>query len=94
MARQLAQVPELFAVAAEQYLLITDAASVRSAAGPGAYYVVAEALTNAARHAQASAVSVRIEAADVVLLVAVRDDGAANWMGVPAAGTDAHVCGQ
>ena len=43
-----------------------------------AYYVVAEALTNAARHARASAVTVEIEAdaADAVLRVAVRDDGA------------------
>ena len=41
----------------------------------GAYYVVAEALTNAARHARASAVSVEIETAGVVLRVAVRDDG-------------------
>ncbi len=41
----------------------------------GAYYVVAEAMTNAAKHAQASAVSVEIETADDVLRVAVRDDG-------------------
>ena len=40
-----------------------------------AYYVVAEALTNAARHARASAVSVEIETAGDVLRVAVRDDG-------------------
>jgi signal transduction histidine kinase len=41
-----------------------------------AYYVVAEALTNAAKHARASAVTVTVEAADAVLRVAVRDDGA------------------
>ncbi len=43
-----------------------------------AYYVVAEALTNAARHARASAVTVTAEAgtADTVLCVTVRDDGA------------------
>ncbi|WP_346276115.1 AAA family ATPase [Pseudonocardia sp.] len=43
-----------------------------------AYYVVAEALTNAAKHARASAVTVAVEvdAADAVLRVAVRDDGA------------------
>ncbi len=41
-----------------------------------AYYVVAEALTNAARHARASAVSVEVEAAGDVLSVTVRDDGA------------------
>ena len=42
-----------------------------------AYYVIAEALTNAAKHARASAVTVTVEAdaADAVLGVAVRDDG-------------------
>jgi predicted ATPase/signal transduction histidine kinase len=42
-----------------------------------AYYLVAEALTNAAKHAHASAVTVTIEAdtADAVLRVAVKDDG-------------------
>jgi signal transduction histidine kinase len=41
-----------------------------------AYYVVAEALTNAVRHARASAVSVEVETVGEVLRVAVRDDGA------------------
>ncbi|HEX5296805.1 MAG TPA: AAA family ATPase [Streptosporangiaceae bacterium] len=41
-----------------------------------AYYVVAEALTNAAKHARASSVTVTAEADAVVLRVAVRDDGA------------------
>jgi len=43
-----------------------------------AYYVAAEALTNAAKHARASAVTVTVEAdaADPVLRVTVRDDGA------------------
>jgi signal transduction histidine kinase len=43
-----------------------------------AYYVIAEALTNAAKHARASAVTVTVEAdaAGAVLRVAVRDDGA------------------
>jgi GAF domain-containing protein len=40
-----------------------------------AYYVVAEALTNAAKHAHASGVSVDVEVAGDVLRVAVRDDG-------------------
>jgi predicted ATPase/signal transduction histidine kinase len=40
-----------------------------------AYYVIAEALTNAAKHARASTVTVRIEVAGEVLLLAVRDDG-------------------
>ena len=41
-----------------------------------AYYVVAEALTNAAKHSGASEVSVEVEVAGNVLRVAVRDDGA------------------
>ena len=41
-----------------------------------AYYVVAEALTNAARHAHASAVHVRADLAGDVLRITVRDDGA------------------
>jgi len=40
-----------------------------------AYYVVAEALTNAARHARGSAVSVEAGVAGDVLRIAVRDDG-------------------
>jgi signal transduction histidine kinase len=40
-----------------------------------AYYVVAEALTNAAKHAQASAVHVETEAAEGALQLWVRDDG-------------------
>jgi signal transduction histidine kinase len=41
----------------------------------GAYYVVSEALTNAAKHAGASRVTVRVEAVTDVLHVTVRDDG-------------------
>jgi signal transduction histidine kinase len=41
-----------------------------------AYYVIAEALTNAAKHARASTISVQTQVADDVLLLAVRDDGA------------------
>jgi signal transduction histidine kinase len=40
-----------------------------------AYYVVSEALTNAAKHARASTVTVTVETADDVLRVSVRDDG-------------------
>ncbi|MYW18489.1 histidine kinase, partial [Streptomyces sp. SID2955] len=40
-----------------------------------AYYVVSEALTNAAKHAQASAVTVTVDADSDVLRVRVRDDG-------------------
>jgi signal transduction histidine kinase len=40
-----------------------------------AYYVVSEALTNAAKHAHASAVNVELCTHDAVLRVAIRDDG-------------------
>jgi signal transduction histidine kinase len=40
-----------------------------------AYYVVAEALTNAAKHAQASRVNVRVDAAGSNLCLSIRDDG-------------------
>jgi signal transduction histidine kinase len=41
----------------------------------GAYYVVSEALANAAKHAEASSAVVDVEAHDGVLRIAVRDDG-------------------
>jgi signal transduction histidine kinase len=41
-----------------------------------AYYVIAEALTNAAKHANASVIQVVAEATDMVLHLCVRDDGA------------------
>jgi PAS domain S-box-containing protein len=40
-----------------------------------AYYVVAEALTNAAKHARASEVTVRVEAGSANLRLLIRDDG-------------------
>jgi signal transduction histidine kinase len=40
-----------------------------------AYYVVAEALTNAAKHARASAVKVSVEAEGANLRLSIRDDG-------------------
>ena len=40
-----------------------------------AYYVVSEALANAAKHARASAVRVAVEVADGVLRISVSDDG-------------------
>jgi signal transduction histidine kinase len=49
------------------------------------YYIVAEALTNAAKHARASAASVRVEVAGKQLRVAVTDDGAGG--AVVGAGT-------
>jgi signal transduction histidine kinase len=41
----------------------------------GAYYVVAEALTNAAKHARASVVEVCANATDTLLRLEIRDDG-------------------
>jgi signal transduction histidine kinase len=40
-----------------------------------AYYVVSEALTNAAKHARASVVNVELETHDAILQLAIRDDG-------------------
>jgi signal transduction histidine kinase len=40
-----------------------------------AYYIVAEALTNAAKHARASTVDVYVKVEDGVVRIAVRDDG-------------------
>jgi signal transduction histidine kinase len=40
-----------------------------------AYYVVSEALTNAAKHAQASAVNVELDTRGALLQLAIRDDG-------------------
>ena len=41
----------------------------------GAYFIVTEALTNVAKHAAATTVSIDVEASEVVLRVRVRDDG-------------------
>jgi signal transduction histidine kinase len=43
--------------------------------GSSGYYVAAEAFTNAAKHAAASAVDILIERAHGALTVQVRDDG-------------------
>jgi PAS domain S-box-containing protein len=40
-----------------------------------AYYVVSEALTNAAKHARASVVCVELEVRDTIVRLAIRDDG-------------------
>jgi PAS domain S-box-containing protein len=40
-----------------------------------AYYVVSEALTNAAKHAQASVVHIAVQADDAIVELVVRDDG-------------------
>ena len=50
-----------------------------------AYYIVAEALTNVARHARASAISVEAEVVGDLLRVTVRDDGVGG--ADPAGGT-------
>jgi signal transduction histidine kinase len=39
------------------------------------YYVVSEAVTNAAKHARASTVTVELSADDVIVRLAIRDDG-------------------
>jgi signal transduction histidine kinase len=41
----------------------------------GAYYVVAEALTNVAKHAGASVVQVEVDAEDGLVRLGIRDDG-------------------
>ena len=40
-----------------------------------AYYVVSEALTNAAKHARASVVNVELDTHEAILQLAIRDDG-------------------
>jgi signal transduction histidine kinase len=40
-----------------------------------AYYVVSEALTNAAKHSQASLVQVDLETKDGIVQLSIRDDG-------------------
>jgi signal transduction histidine kinase len=50
-----------------------------------AYYVIAEALTNATKHARAAAVSIRAEVSGEVLVVTVDDDGVGG--ADPARGT-------
>jgi PAS domain S-box-containing protein len=51
----------------------------------GAYYLIAEALTNVSKYAQASEVRVRVEAGDGLLAVVVADDGIGG--ADPAGGT-------
>jgi signal transduction histidine kinase len=45
------------------------------AVGVAAYYVVSEALTNAAKHARASVVHVELKAEDSIVELGIRDDG-------------------
>jgi signal transduction histidine kinase len=55
----------------------------------GAYYVVAEAVTNAAKHARASVVEVSAEATNTHLRLVIRDDG----IGGAAAGKGSGLTG-
>jgi signal transduction histidine kinase len=51
-----------------------------------AYYVVAEALTNVAKHAHASFVTIEVESLDGVIQVSVADDGAGGAVPTPGFG--------
>jgi signal transduction histidine kinase len=50
------------------------------------YYVVSEALTNAAKHAQASRAEVAVESRDGLLEVRIRDDGVGGAHAAPGSG--------
>lgn len=54
----------------------------------GAYYVIAESLTNVAKHADATSVTVELSHPDGALQVVVRDDGRGG--ADPARGTGLH----
>ncbi len=49
--------------------------AARRARRGGRYYIASEALTNAAKHAQASVVDVRVDGADGALVLSIHDDG-------------------
>lgn len=63
----------------------------RPAAEAAAYFLVAEALTNAARHADASLVTITVSAADNQLTVAVSDDGRGGAEAGPGTGLQGLV---
>ena len=71
--------------------VVTSGVSARAAeelsetTAVGAYYVVAEALTNAARHSGATQLDVRAEVRGRLLVVEVADDGVGG--AVPASGS-------
>jgi signal transduction histidine kinase len=54
-----------------------------------AYYVVSEALANAAKHAQASIIEVSIRVAGDDLVLQVRDDGVVAQIPLAAPGSSA-----
>jgi signal transduction histidine kinase len=59
-----------------------------AAAETGAYYVVAEALTNVGKHAQAQRAAVGIHRTDERLVIEVRDDGHGGAARTPGSGLD------
>jgi len=66
--------PEDVAIPVETEVTVTE--RLPPAVESAAYYVVSEALTNAAKHADASVVYVDVRLLDGSLRLAVRDDGA------------------
>lgn len=59
-----------------------------AAAETAAYYVVAEALTNVAKHGEASEAEVRIDHEDGALVVAIQDDGQGGAVRTPGSGLE------
>jgi signal transduction histidine kinase len=59
-----------------------------TSAQAAAYFVAAEALTNAAKHAQAEAVTVTATVAGENLRLVVADDGRGGAVGTPGSGLD------
>jgi signal transduction histidine kinase len=58
---------------------------IAEAVEAGAYFVIAESITNAVKHADATRIAVRLERAGSVLRIAIEDDGRGG--ADPAAGT-------
>jgi signal transduction histidine kinase len=56
-------------------LRMTSVGRLPEAVEVAAYYVVAEALTNAAKHAQASVVRIAVDVDDSCIRLVIRDDG-------------------
>jgi signal transduction histidine kinase len=70
------------------HLSVRLAAGLPEATRVGAYYVVAEALTNAGRHAGATRLDVRAETRDGLLHVEVVDDGIGGAAPAPGSGLE------
>ncbi|MHA6625706.1 sensor histidine kinase [Pseudonocardia sichuanensis] len=73
------------------HLSVRLAADLPQAAQIGAYYVVAEALTNAARHSGATRLEVRAATRDRLLRVEVVDDGVGGAAPAPGSGLEGLV---